>query len=332
MNENSKWVRNVCRRAHHLAWSRVSVAILAALITVLLSLRPSVAAPAAGAAVPPTGSAPASESAQEDNEPSLWQAGPSHVDLGHEISVDLPAAYAFLPKEPAAKVLEANGSLYNDNLLGIITNADHSSDWFVVLRYDAEGYVKDDESVDGDELLSHLKEGTEGANEERKKRGFPSLTIDGWAEAPRYDKAQHHLVWALLVSDPEGKSVNYNTRVLGRHGFVSLNLVTDPPQLATHKPHAAALLGSTKFASGARYEDFNSSTDKVAEYGLAGLVMAGAGLGAAKLVKLGLLAKFWNVIIAAVIAGKKLIVVAAIAAVALLKKFFGAKKDEPAAQ
>jgi len=308
------------------------VAILAALIAALSFVPSSLAAPSAGASAAPASSAAEEENAEAEREASLWKAGPAHIDLGHDVAVHLPAAYAFLPKEIAAKALEANGSLYNENLLGIIAGADHSTDWFAVLRYDEEGYIKDDESVDAAELLSTLKEGTEEANEERKKRGFPALTIDGWAEPPRYEKSQHHLVWALLVSDPEGKSVNYNTRILGRRGFVSLNLVTDPQKLAMYKPHAVALLGGTKFGNGARYEDFDSKTDKVAEYGLAGLVMAGAGLGAAKLVKLGLLAKFWKVIIAAVIAGKKLIIVAAIAVGAFLKKFFGAKKDEPAAQ
>jgi uncharacterized membrane-anchored protein len=309
----------------------LSVAILAALMAALSFSRSGVAAPAAGASAAASAAA-TEDSAEEPKEASLWTAGPAHVTLGHDVAVDLPAAYAFLPKEPAAKALEANGSLYNENLLGIIASADHSTDWFAVLRYDEEGYIKDDEKVDAAELLSSLKEGTEEANEERKKRGFSPLTIDGWSEEPRYDKSQHHLVWALLVSDPEGKSVNYNTRILGRKGFVSLNVVTDPEKLTMYKPHAATLLGGTKFGSGARYEDFDSKTDKVAEYGLAGLVMAGAGLGAAKLVKLGLLAKFWKVIIAAVIAGKKAIVVAAIAVGAYLKKLFGTKKDEPAPQ
>ncbi len=98
-------------------------------------------------------------------------------------------------------------------------------------------------------------------------------------------------------------------------------------RLTEFKPHATALLGTTAFAQGARYEDFDAKNDKVAEYGLAGLVMAGAGLGAAKLVKLGLLAKFSKVILAALIAGKKFIVIGLIALGAAVKKFFGAKKQ-----
>jgi uncharacterized membrane-anchored protein len=284
------------------------------------------AAPSASAAPEAAGSATPAES-----EPSPWQQGPATVDLGNELTLELTPAYAFLPKAPAAKLLEANGNLYNENLLGIVASAEHSSEWFAVIRFDAEGYVKDDEEIDADELLEGMREGNEEANKERKERGFQPLTLEGWSDKPHYDKAKHHLVWALIVADPEGKSVNYNTRILGRRGFVSINLVTDPSKLGTFKPHATALLGGTRFKPGARYEDFNSSTDKVAEYGLAGLVAAGAGLGAAKFVKLGLFAKFSKVIIGALIAGKKFIIIGLVALAALLKRFLsGRKGDEPA--
>ncbi|MGC4069120.1 MAG: DUF2167 domain-containing protein [Polyangiaceae bacterium] len=96
----------------------------------------------------------------------------------------------------------------------------------------------------------------------------------------------------------------------------------NPAKLGAHKPLAAGLLAKTSFKPGARYADFNSSTDKVAEYGLGGLVLAGAGLGAAKLVRIGLLAKFGKVLIALLIAGKKLLVVGVVGLFALVKAFF----------
>jgi uncharacterized membrane-anchored protein len=119
--------------------------------------------------------------------------------------------------------------------------------------------------------------------------------------------------------------VNFNTRVLGRKGIVSLNLVCDPEDLPASKPEVATLLEGTAFKSGSRYEDFNSKTDKIAEYGLAGLILGGAGLGAAKLVKIGLLAKFWKVILAAIVAGKKAILLAFAGVAAFAKRLFGRK-------
>jgi uncharacterized membrane-anchored protein len=284
-------------------------------------------APAASAAASPSEDAPSDDQPSEPRLP--WQVGPSKIDLGHDLSLDLKAEHRFLPSKEAAKVLEQMGSFHNDNLLGVVTNRT-PEDWFAVIRYEAEGYIKDDESIDANELLSAIREGTDEANKERVEKGFKALRIDGWSEAPRYEKTAHHLVWALDVSDDEGKSVNFNTRILGRRGYVSINLVTSPQELAGYKPQASAILASTTFSKGARYEDFDNKTDKVAEYGLAGLVLGGAGLAAAKLVKVGLLAKFSKVIIAALIAGKKAIIAAAVAVVALVKKFFGQKKTEAA--
>jgi uncharacterized membrane-anchored protein len=260
-----------------------------------------------------------------------WQAGPKTIELGHELVLDLTDRYAFLEREPAAKLLEKNGSIYNEDLLGLVIGTQPEDDWFVVIRYDAEGFIKDDEDIDADDLLKSIREGQVEANTERAKRGFEPLTIGGWQEPPHYSKREHQLIWGLNVGGKNGTSVNYNTRILGRHGYASLNLVTDPEKLAAHKPLAAGLLAKTSFKPGARYTDFNASTDKVAEYGLGGLVLAGAGLGAAKLVKLGLLAKFGKVLIALLIAGKKLLVVGAVGLVALIKAFFSRAKGNPVA-
>lgn len=272
---------------------------------------------------------PAASDSPPPGERIPWQQGPKQFDLGHDVSLDITDQYAFLEKAPASKLLEKNGNVHNEDLLGMVVGTKEDEDWFVVLRYEDEGYIKDDEKIDADDLLKNMREGQEEANKDRQERGFEPLTIGDWQEPPHYDRAQHHLVWGLNVIGKSGTSVNYNTRILGRRGFVSLNLVTDPEKLAPYKPHAAELLTKTTFRSGARYEDFNKSTDKMAEYGLGGLILAGAGLGAAKLVKIGLLAKFGKVLIGFLIAAKKLIVVAALGLGAFLKNLF--KRKTPAA-
>ena len=81
-------------------------------------------------------------------------------------------------------------------------------------------------------------------------------------------------------SDP---TVNYNTYALGREGYITLDLITQQSQVPKDKGAVLALLNNIDYVEGKRYADFNSSTDKVAEYGLAALV---AGVAA----KLGLFA------------------------------------------
>lgn len=266
-------------------------------------------------------------------EPLPWRVGPAPLALGHGIHLDLPSAFQFLAQPQAGELMKKLGNLYNDDLLGLViatTETGEAEDYLITLRYDEEGFVKDDEKLDGDALLKSMREGEEEYNDERKRQGFPPIHADGWQQVPRYDQTKHQVIWGLLLSNPNEpqaeRSINFNTRVLGRKGYVSINLVTDPAQLERYKPAAASILASTRFVAGMRYEDFDAKNDKVAEYGLTGLVLGGVGLGLAKLAKVGLIAKFGKVIIAALLAGKKAIVAMLVAAAAAARRFFGRSK------
>jgi uncharacterized membrane-anchored protein len=219
-----------------------------------------------------------------------WIAGPQPIDLGYDISLKLPDRHSFLSAVEARQLLDRLGNFHNGNVLGVVGSKDAHATWFVTIRYDEQGYVKDTGAIDTEELLRVLENGTEEANRERHAHGFKPLHVTGWSEPPQYDRALHRLVWALRASSDDGDSVNFNTRVLGRKGIVSLDLVCDPVELAADKPEVAALLEGTAFRTGARYEDFDSKMDRIAQYGLAGPILAGAGVGAAK-GKVGLLAK-----------------------------------------
>jgi uncharacterized membrane-anchored protein len=251
--------------------------------------------------------------------------GPSHVSLGHELTLDLPEGFFFLEKKDADEMMRRSGNQDDPSLLGVVVKPEHS--WLVTVSFDAEGYVKDEdgEKLDATAILKSITEGTEEGNKYRVEHGFKPIHVDGWSEAPHYDRKTHHLIWAVSGSDSDGTSINYNTRVLGRRGYASLNLIDAPDKLPQSKAEVGTLLGVTHFDNGARYEDFNEKSDKVAEYGLAALVAGGAGAVALKLAKVGLLAKFGGKILALLIAGKKVVVGAMVAFGAGLKKFFGKK-------
>src|SRR5579863_5628983 len=151
-----------------------------------------------------------------------WLHGPDTIDLGHGAQLALPANRMFLRGKEAVDLMERMGNLYNDDLLGIAASEDSDAEYLVTLRYSDEGYVKDDEKVDGKAILDAIVKGEPEYNEERKKRGFPAIHAQGWAEQPRYDRTRHELVWALLVSSENESSVNLNTRVLGRRGYISV--------------------------------------------------------------------------------------------------------------
>jgi uncharacterized membrane-anchored protein len=166
----------------------------------------------------------------------------------------------------------------------------------VVTRYIKDGYIKDDDAKNwnADDLLQNIKEGTEDANKDRVTRGFPEIEVIGWVEKPAYDAATHRLVWSMLSKhkgepDTGTKGVNYNTYALGRDGYFSLNLLTNSARVNADKVFAHELLADLSYNSGKRYEDFNSATDHIAEYGIAALI---GGVVAKKLGLLALIGAF----------------------------------------
>jgi|GEM_PF-94072 len=250
--------------------------------------------------------------------------GPAEVKMRDQAVLKLPKGQVYVPMPAAGKLMRAMGNRTDDRLIGVIF-PDSNEQWMVVAKYESSGYIKDDDARDwkADELLDNLKSGTEQANSERRSRGIPEMEVLGWVEKPAYDAARHRLVWSISSKDKGapggGQGVNYNTYALGREGYISMNLVTGLKEIEAHKPVARELLAALDFNSGKRYADFNSSTDKVAEYGLAALV---GGIAAKKLGLFAIIAAFFAKFF-------KVFIIAAIAAVPFLGKLFKKKQPEP---
>lgn len=201
--------------------------------------------------------------------------------------------------------------------------------WGAVITYEDTGYVsdKDAKSEDYDSVLESIRDGEEERNEARKKAGYPAIHLAGWAQPPSYDASNHALIWArdIKFSGQAEDTLNYDVRLLGRSGVLSLNMVSSMSSLADVRRAAADFGRAASFDRGQSYADYDSATDKTAEFGLAGLVAAGAGVAVAK--KLGLLAIVLGL-------GKKLLLLAAVAGAAIVrfgKKLFGRGGDTDAA-
>jgi uncharacterized membrane-anchored protein len=254
---------------------------------------------------------------------AVAKEGPADIALKNQATLKLPAGYVFIPQPEADQMLRAMGNSADPTRLGIIFPPDGLGG-FVVARYINSGYVKDDEARDwkSEQMLQQLKEGTEEGNKERAELGIPAMQLVGWVQPPQYDDKSHRLVWSVEskqkgAAADERHGINYNTFVLGREGYISLNLVTDLKTVERDKAAATALLGATSFNAGKSYAEFNASTDKVAEYGIAALV---AGVAAKKLGFFALLAVF-----AAKFA--KIIALAAVALFVGLAKLFKGRKQ-----
>ena len=208
--------------------------------------------------------------------------------------------FRFLEAEDAKRLLTQAWGNPPDavgGVLGMIVRADSSplarDGWGVVVTYKKEGYVKDDDaaSIDYDKLLKEMQEASEEENAERRKQGYPTAQIKGWAERPYYDAAAHKLYWAkeIRFSDGPESTLNYDIRVLGRHGVLSLNAVAAMGQLQQIKTDMQEVIAFTEFSAGNRYTEFNASTDKVAAYGLAALVAGGVAAKMGLFAKIGVL-------------------------------------------
>ncbi len=209
------------------------------------------------------------------------------------------------------------------NTLGMIIPTDFDplgeSGWVAIIDYDPIGFVSDDdaEGIDYDGLMASMRKGTEEANKARAENGYEPVHLLGWAQEPYYDKEAHKLYWAkrLRFGDNEEEVLNYNIRVLGRHGVLNLNVVASMSELGQVNGRADDLLKLISFSKGNTYAEYDSKVDKAAGYGIAGLIAGGV------LTKAG----FFKALLAGILAFKKVIAVGVLAAIAGLFSFFRRK-------
>ncbi|MEO8460581.1 MAG: DUF2167 domain-containing protein [Dokdonella sp.] len=254
---------------------------------------------------------------QQELQKLHWVEGPTKVELFNIASIEVPPNYMFLNQADTEKFMTLNQNLSSGKEYLIAPDDLH---WFGILTFDADGYVKDDESIDAASILDSIKQGTEAGNRERRQRGWPEMTVVGWKRPPYYDTTTKHLEWAIHGRDSnQGEAINFNTRILGRTGVTSAVLVADPQALDASIKEFKSTLGSYQYANGERYAEYKSG-DKVAEYGLAALVAGGA---AAIATKTGL----WKTIAVALAAGWKFIAAGVVALSAAIGKFFKRKQS-----
>jgi len=263
------------------------------------------AAEATAPAAPAEADAKAEGSDAEKEELPPHIVGPKHVELGNNTSIDLPDGMVLFERAVAQDLMR-QADENAERIVGIVFKPESS--WHVSIEYVDVGYIEDSDAddLDADDLLDSYRKGTAEQNKIRKSHGNTELQIDGWSEKPRYERPVHHLVWGIAAHSTDGSVVNYFTRVLGRNGFLSLNLIVRPELLDAAKKEAAAVLHAAHFNPGSTYTDHVSS-DRSSGIGLRGLVLGGAGVAVAS--KLGLLAKiliFFKkgfILLAAAIAG-----------------------------
>ena len=249
-----------------------------------------------------------------------WVEGGKSVEVQKGLaSINLDKDLLFLDKNNTI-ICQKNefGNEISGKEIGSIYPADENKNWYVVMEYDESGYVKDNEKIDAKDLLKSYQEGQKEYNKQHPEKA--KVDVAGWEKEPYYDKKTNNLAWSVMYKNDTEKTTyaNHNVKVLTRKGFVSFILVANPTELTeARKVLDEKIIPKFAIETGNRYSDFNASTDKIAEYGVAGLILGGVALG-----KGG--------IIAALLAMKKLLVVAVAAIVggiAYLWKLITGKKN-----
>jgi uncharacterized membrane-anchored protein len=269
--------------------------------------------------------------AQEPEESGEWTAPPLDYQTGDVLlpskvaSLHLGTRYRYLNPGETEKLLVAWGNPPGSDTQGAVvpTGVEPFSDagWAVILTYEEEGHIDDSDAneIDYDDMLEEMKEAEVDENQARKDAGYEAVHTVGWAEKPRYDSSAKKLYWAKEL-DFEGSkehTLNYDVRVLGREGVLSMNAVATIGQLEQIRGDMQPLLEIAEFNEGYRYAEFNPKTDRLAEYGLGALIAGGVAA------KLGLFAKIG----AFLLAFKKFIIFGLIAIGGFVARLFGKKKE-----
>lgn len=228
-----------------------------------------------------------------------WTEGPVKFPIGSISQIDLPEGFVATDVKGTQTLMEFYGNPSSPSELATVMPA-QSVDWFVVFTFDDRGYVPDDEKddLDPDEMLEAIKAGNEHANTYRRTRGEPILTIVGWERKPAYNSTTHNLEWAIRGVSNGHPLLNFNVKILGRGGVMSANLVVDPELLEATLPTFRKLLAGFSYTKGNTYAEYRKG-DKLAEYGLKGLIAGGA---VAVALKTGILQKFGKYILIGLVA------------------------------
>jgi len=212
-----------------------------------------------------------------------WVVGPGTGDLGNA-KINVPQGYRFCGADGAQAFSDYTQNIYSGELGVLMPTPDpktgKGAEWFILFSFEDAGYVKDDdkdeltsEVIDG--MLEGYRKGTEAGNADLRARGWATLSVTGWHQKPFYDQTTKNLTWAIIVAGDGSESVNYDSRVLGRRGFMTVKMVLDKEDVAATVPQYQKLVGGLKFNSGESYAEYKQG-DKLATYGLVGLLGGGA--------------------------------------------------------
>ncbi|ADG66920.1 Uncharacterized membrane-anchored protein-like protein [Planctopirus limnophila DSM 3776] len=215
-----------------------------------------------------------------------WQKGPGRFAVGPQATIQIPDGFQITNSAGAQIYMELSGNPPSANIQSVVTFTEEPFGFYLIFSYEDSGKVddRDASNLNADELLKQLRENTNAGNAHRKQLGLEPLYIDRWIIPPRYNSTTKQLEWALRGHSESGNPVaNWDTRILGRYGMMSVKLVmTNPDEIESVIPGVNQLLQGFSFNAGSDYASWQPG-DKVAALGVTALVAGSTTAVAAKL-------------------------------------------------
>jgi uncharacterized membrane-anchored protein len=216
-------------------------------------------------------------------------------------SISLPKGYILaLGKDAVTNYKRENGT--SDDDIDAYAYDDKELSDSILFHYYNSGYIPLDdwENLDSKALLDEITRNTKEDNKERLKNGSNELHVIGWIQEPTLNRDTHTVSWAIEAdSGADEHIVNAIALQLGREGYERINWITSKSSYVPSGGHLDAMLLAHNFDPEHRYTDYTIG-DKVAEYGIAGLVAATIG---GTILKAGGFAIFFKKIAAFILAG-----------------------------
>jgi len=198
---------------------------------------------------------------------------PKTVILGNRLArIVLPRGTSYLGAGESRRLMSGTGEPVDGNELGMVVSSGSRKDWSILLRFDPLGYVREEgsERLDAAALLAGIRAQTA----EAARRGSP-VRVLGWAEPPHYRRTDHRLTWVVRAEAKGHRLLTASTRLLGRTGVATIDLVVEEGQYTRVRPLLEDLVAHFTFFPGYGYETYVSGKDLRAEVDLAGLIAEG---------------------------------------------------------
>lgn len=146
---------------------------------------------------------------------------------------------------------------------------DDPNDW-IYISYVDSGYVHEQDlsQIEYGELLLEFQTRVALQRDTMRKYGRAPEHVIGWYQWPTQDTILHRLSWALelVLDDVDDHWVRYETRILGRSGYVAISAKGAVSDEAFKQAYDEAVNGIT-FKIGSKYSDYRECCDPVTPYG-----------------------------------------------------------------